>query len=156
MANNIFECVNLPHFTMQNLNNTIWKTMLLLWHNICSLRLRILLPNLYYIFNQEMFGSTPIYHILTSCTRSSYTPWYKTEISRMGENHRKTCRSCKNELITACIRYILCWNGSILIYFISLYIWMSLISWLHDDLTDLPMSDNEFDDKWFSRYSWQA
>ena len=34
--------------------------------------------------------------ILTSCTRLYYTPSYKTEISRMGEIHRKPCRVCNN------------------------------------------------------------
>ena len=43
-----------------------------------------------------MFGSTPIYDILTSCMRSSYTPSCKTEISRMGENRSKPCLVCKN------------------------------------------------------------
>ena len=47
-----------------------------------------------YIFDQEMFGSAPIYDVLTSCTRSSYTPWYKTEISRTGENRGKPCLVC--------------------------------------------------------------
>ena len=37
------------------------------------------------------------YDVLTSCMRSSYTPWYKTEISRTGENHGKPCRVCKNK-----------------------------------------------------------
>ena len=44
-----------------------------------------------------MFGSPPIYDVLTSCTRTSYNPWYKTEISRMGENRRKHRRVCKTK-----------------------------------------------------------
>ena len=32
----------------------------------------------------------------TSCTRSSYTPSCKTEISRTSENHGKSFRVCKN------------------------------------------------------------
>ena len=36
----------------------------------------------------------PIYDHLTSCTRSSYTPWYKTEISSQGDSCGKPCRSC--------------------------------------------------------------
>ena len=59
-----------------------------------------------YISNQEMFGSALINDILTSCMRSSYIPWYKTEISRMGENHGKPCRVCKksqSRLSTDCI-----------------------------------------------------
>ena len=45
-----------------------------------------------------MFGSPPIYDILMSCTRSSYTPWYKTEISRTGENRRKPCQVCTKRM----------------------------------------------------------
>ena len=33
------------------------------------------------------------------CTRSSYSPWYKTEISRTGESRGKPCRVCKNIMI---------------------------------------------------------
>ena len=36
-----------------------------------------------------------IYDVLTSCMRSSYTPWYKTEISRTGKNCGKPCQVCK-------------------------------------------------------------
>ena len=32
-----------------------------------------------YIFAQEMFGSAPLYDVLTSCTKSSYTPSGNTE-----------------------------------------------------------------------------
>ena len=32
-----------------------------------------------------MFGSVPIYYVLTSCKKSSYTPLYKTVIYRTGE-----------------------------------------------------------------------
>ena len=49
-----------------------------------------------YSLGQEMFGSVPIYDVLMSCTRSSYTPWCKMEISRMVENRGKPCRVCKN------------------------------------------------------------
>ena len=42
-----------------------------------------------------MFGSAPIYDLLTSCRRSSYTPLYKTEISRTGKNRGNPCRVCK-------------------------------------------------------------
>ena len=44
-----------------------------------------------YIFDQEMFGwllSTTSWHPLN-------TPWYKTEISRTGENRGKSCQVCK-------------------------------------------------------------
>ena len=47
------------------------------------------------IFDHGMFGSAPIYDILTSCTRSSYSPSCKTEIFRTGENRGKSCRVCK-------------------------------------------------------------
>ena len=46
-----------------------------------------------YMFDPEMVRSAPIYDVLTSCTRSSYTPWYKTDISRTGEDRRKPCRN---------------------------------------------------------------
>ena len=52
-----------------------------------------------YIFYHEMFGSAPTYDILTSRMRSSYTPWYKMEISRMGENRRKSCQEKTNHLV---------------------------------------------------------
>ena len=32
------------------------------------------------MFDQVMFGSASIYDVLTSSTRLSYTPWYKTYI----------------------------------------------------------------------------
>ena len=47
-----------------------------------------------------MFGSAPLYDVLTSCTRSSYTPWYKTEMSRTDKNRGKPCRVCKNYIYT--------------------------------------------------------
>ena len=52
-----------------------------------------------YIFDQDMFGSVSICDVLTSCTRSFYSPWYKTEISRTDENRGKPCRVCKNLFI---------------------------------------------------------
>ena len=39
-----------------------------------------------HIFDEEMFGSAPIYDVLTSCTMSSYIPSYKMEIYRTDEN----------------------------------------------------------------------
>ena len=45
---------------------------------------------------KEMFGSAPIYDVLASCMWASYTPWYKTEISRTGENWGKPWQVCKN------------------------------------------------------------
>ena len=39
--------------------------------------------------------------LFTSC-RSSYTPWYKTEISSTGENRGKTCRVCKKRISIQC------------------------------------------------------
>ena len=36
-------------------------------------------------------STTPIYDVLMSCRRSSYTPWYKTEMSRTDENYGKPC-----------------------------------------------------------------
>ena len=48
-----------------------------------------------YIFDQQMFGSVPIYDVQTSCTRLSYTPSCKTKISRTGKNHGKPCWACK-------------------------------------------------------------
>ena len=48
-----------------------------------------------------MFGSAPIYDVLTSCMRSSYIHLCKTEISRTGENCRKPCR------VYARIKYLL-------------------------------------------------
>ena len=59
--------------------------------------INFMLKKVLYIFKQEMFGSAPIYNILKSCMRSSYTPWYKTEISRTGENRGKPCQVCKNQ-----------------------------------------------------------
>ena len=44
-------------------------------------------------FDKKMFGLAPIYDVLT---RSSYALWYKTEISRMGENRGIPCWVCKN------------------------------------------------------------
>ena len=61
-----------------------------------------------YIFEQEMLGSVLSkkllkrsalndvkINIMTSCMRSTYTPSYKTEISRTDENREK----CKNKRI---------------------------------------------------------
>ena len=45
-----------------------------------------------------MCGSAPVYDILTSCTRSSYIPWYKMEITRTGENRGKPCRVARKDL----------------------------------------------------------
>ena len=53
-----------------------------------------------------MFGSAPIYGVLTSCTRSSIIPWYKTKISRTRENHRKPCLVCKKDCWAMGIREI--------------------------------------------------
>ena len=53
-----------------------------------------------YIFDQEMFGSA--FLLTMTCTMSSYTPWYKTEISRTGENRGKSCWVCKKYINPTC------------------------------------------------------
>ena len=44
---------------------------------------------------KKMFSSVPIYDVLTACTKSSYMPSCKTEISRTGGNRGKPFRVCK-------------------------------------------------------------
>ena len=48
---------------------------------------------------QEMFGSAPIYDVLPSSTRSSYTSTCKTEIFRTGEHRGKPCRICETKCL---------------------------------------------------------
>ena len=53
-----------------------------------------------YIFDQEMFGSAHDRDVLTSRTKSSYTPGIRRRYpERTGENRRKPCRICKKKKI---------------------------------------------------------
>ena len=51
-----------------------------------------------------MFGSAPIYEVLTSCARSSYNPSCKMEISRTSENRGKPFWVCKERWVLLIIK----------------------------------------------------